>query len=172
MPIDINGYALANAGGLKFGPTNTKVIGGNYGVSVPTLPGMLGSATAGGPYKVYPFQVNDVNLNIGACWSTSTYRFTAPVAGIYYTSYGGIVGNGNPVAGGQYNGIVVNGSCWYFNYKDSQSTWELQHIEMLLNLAAGDWVSWAFNVAPAPDSGNDWGAYNGNHNHCTIWLVG
>ena len=56
------------------------------------LPGFLGSATPGGAYKVYPFPVNDVNLNIGSPWSTTTYTFTCPVAGIYYTSYSGIVG--------------------------------------------------------------------------------
>lgn len=173
MPLDINGYALANAGGLKFDVSNTKVIGGNYGVSNPVLPGFLGSATANGAYKCYPFPVNDVNLNIGSCWSTSAFRFTAPVAGIYYTSYGGIAGNGSGTLGAQgYYGVIVNGANIAFSYRDTDNIWELHHIELLVKLAAGDTLAWAMNVAPAPDAGTNAGAYQSNHNHCTVWLVG
>jgi C1q domain len=171
VPVDINGYALSNAGGLAFGASNTKVIAANYGISDPALPGMFGSATAGGPYKVYPFPVNSVNVNIGLYWSTSTYRFTAPVAGIYYTSYGGIVGTGSLPTVGGYFAIIVNGANWYFTFRDSANNWELHHIEMMLKLAAGDTVAWAMNTAPAPDAGAS-GAYQVNHNMCTIWLVG
>ena len=92
MPVDINGYALSNVSGLKFGASNTKIVAASYGVSDPLLPAMLGSATLGGStYKIYPFPINDVNFNVGSPWSTSTYMFTAPVAGIYYTSYSGMV---------------------------------------------------------------------------------
>jgi hypothetical protein len=173
MPVNINGYALSNAGGgLKFGASNTVIVAANYGIRDPMLPGFLGSATAGGGYKVHPFPVNDVNLNIGSPWSTSNFRFTAPVTGIYYTSYSGIVGNGTATAGGGYFGVNVNGGCWYFSYRATDNTWELHHIEMMLHLAAGDYVTWAMNVAPAPASADPCGAYQANHNTCTIWLVG
>ncbi|HEY6617419.1 MAG TPA: hypothetical protein VIZ32_22985 [Vicinamibacterales bacterium] len=172
MPIDINGYALSNAGGLKFGVSNTKVLAANYGISMPTLPGMLGAATANGPYKVHPFPVNDVNLNIGSCWSTSNYRFTAPVAGIYYTSYSGICGNGDGAGANGYYSVSVNGGNWYFSYRDTAAIWELHHVEMMLKLAAGDYVTWAMNTAPGPDTTGPGGAYQANHNTCTIWLVG
>jgi hypothetical protein len=168
MPLDINGYALSNEGGLKFGASNTKILAANYGISQPTLPGMLGAATANGTYKCYPFPVNDVNLNIGSCWANN--RFTCPVAGIYYTSYSGIVGSG--VNQGGYYAIIINGGNWYFSYRDSDALWELHHIEMMLNLAAGDYIEWAMNKAPGPDSGTTGGAYQSNHNTCTIWLVG
>lgn len=82
MPVDINGYALSNSSGLAFGASGTKIIAANYGIRDPMLPAMLGSATGGGTYKCYPFPVNDVNLNIGSCWSTGTYAFTCPVTGI------------------------------------------------------------------------------------------
>jgi hypothetical protein len=169
MPVDINGYALSSASGLKFGASNTKVLAANYGISQPTLPGMLGSATANGPYKVHPFPVNDVNLNIGSCWANN--RFTAPVAGIYYTSYSGICGDSGAASNG-YFAVCVNGGNWYFSYKDTPATWELHHVEMMLKLAAGDYVTWAMNTAPGPDSGSSCGAYQANHNTCTIWLVG
>lgn len=169
MGIDINGYALANVSGLKFGTSNTKVIAANYGISQPTLPGMMGAATAGGAFKAYPFVVNDVNLNIGSCWSTSTYRFTAPVTGIYYTSYGGIVGTG---AQDGYFSIIVNGGLWHYGYRNSNASWELFHMELLLNLAAGDWFSWAMNLTPGAASAGAGGAYTSGHNAVTVWFVG
>jgi hypothetical protein len=134
---------------------------------------MLGSCTDGSAtYKVYPFPVNDVNLNIGSCWSTSTYLFTCPVAGIYYTSYSGIVGNGTQTALGGYFALIRNGANHYFSYRDSNALWELMHIEVMIKCAAGDTLSWAMNASPGPDSTSVAGGYRGNHNTCTIWLVG
>jgi len=172
MPININGYNLSNSSGLSFGASGTKIIAASYGIKDPMLPGMLGSATAGGTYKVYPFPVNDVNLNVGSPWSTSTYMFTCPVASIYYTSYSGIVGDGTGGAVGGYYALIINGGNWYFSYRDSNNAWELHHIEMMLKLAAGDTIQWAMNKAPGPDSTTVGGAGQGNHNTCTIWLVG
>lgn len=174
MPVNINGYALSNSSGdLSFGVSGTKVIVANYGIKDPMLPGMLGSATAGGAYNVYPYPVNDVNLNVGSPWSTSTYRFTAPVAGIYYTSYSGICGLGSTAASYAYYGVIVNGVNTAFSYRDTNNTWELHHIELMLKLAAGDTVAWAMNAAPGSVSGvPSAGAYQSNHNTSTIWLVG
>jgi hypothetical protein len=170
MPVDINGYALSNASGLKFGASNTKIVAANYGINDPMLPAMLGAATLGGAYKVYPFPVNDVNLNVGSPWSNSGYRFTCPMTGRYYTSFSGICGSG--VSMGGYFGVIVNGGLWYFSYRDSNALWELVHMEVILNLSAGDYVQWAMNIAPAPDSGTTGGAYQSSHNTSTIWLVG
>jgi hypothetical protein len=168
MPVDINGYALSNSSGLAFGTSGTKIIAANYGICDPMLPGMLGSATGGGTYKCYPFPVNDVNLNIGSCWSTGTYAFTCPMTGIYYTSYSGIVGTGT----NGYYALIVNGGNWYFSYRNSDASWEIHHVEVMVDLAAGDTIRWAMNVAPAPDTTTAGGAYQSNHNTCTIWLVG
>jgi hypothetical protein len=172
VPVDINGYNLSNAGGIALGASGSKILAANYGIKDPALPGMMGSATANGPFKVYPFPVNDMDLNNGSPWSVSTFRFTAPVAGIYYTSFSGIVGDGSATQTSQYNAIIVNGINQYFSYRDTISIWELHHIEMMMNLAAGDWVSWAMNTAPGPTTANTGGAYQSNHNISTIWLVG
>lgn len=173
MPVNINGYALSNSGGdLALGASSSKIMAANYGIKDPSLPGLFGSATANGAYKVYPFPINDLTVNNGSPWSTGTNRFTAPVAGIYYTSFSGICGDGSATQTAQYNAIIVNGSNWYFSYRDTIALWELQHIEMLLKLAAGDWISWAINTAPGPTSGYTGGAYQSNHNMSTIWLVG
>jgi C1q domain len=173
MPIDINGYNLSNESGLRLGASNSKIIAANYGISDPLLPGMMGAATDGvATYKVYPFPVNSVSVNNGSPWSTSTYRFTAPVAGIYYTSYSGIVGNGTATQMNGYFSIIVNGGIINYSYKDTISVWELMHVELMVNLAAGDWLSWAMNIAPGADSGNASGGYRSNHNTSAIWLVG
>jgi len=172
MPLNLNGYNLSNdAGGLVLGASASRITASSYGIKDPMLPGFLGSATAGGTYKGYPFTVNDANaLNINGVWNTSSYLFTAPVAGIYYTSYGGIVGNG--ASQGGYYALIVNGGNWYFSYRDSNVEWELHHVEMMIKLAAGDNIRWAMNAAPGPDSSTTGGAYRSNHNICTIWLVG
>jgi hypothetical protein len=173
MPVDINGYALSNASGLKFGASNTKIVAANYGINDPMLPAMMGSATLGGStYKIYPFPCNDVNLNVGSPWSNTGYKFTCPMTGRYYTSFAGICGTGEGSGKGGYFSIIVNGGLWYFGYRDSGALWELYRMEMVLNLAAGDYVQWAMNIAPSPDSGTPGGAYQANHNTCTIWLVG
>lgn len=174
MPVDLNGYNIGSTSlGLFFGTSSTQIAPADYGIRHPTLPAMLGSCTDGsGTYKCYPFPVNDVNLNIGSCWSTSTFRFTAPVAGIYYTSYAGIVGIGTTAASYGYYSIIINGASLTFSYEDVNNNWTLLHTELMVKLEAGDWLSWAMNIAPGSASALASGAYRGNHNHCTIWLVG
>lgn len=173
MPVDMSGYVLSEASGLKLGASNTKILAANYGIRDPMLPSMMGSATAGGAYKGYPYPVNDVNVNTGSCWSTSTYRFTAPVAGVYYISFGGIVGNGTLTGcNGYMVAFIKNGGNYYFSYKDTINSWEIHHASVMMDMAAGDWFSWAMNAAPGPDAGTDAGAYRSNHNVCCIWLVG
>jgi hypothetical protein len=173
MPVNINGYALSNPDNLTFGASGTKVIALNYGIKQPTLPGMNGAATLGGTvYKKYPFPVNSVDLNIGSPWNTSTYLFTAPVAGIYYTSYSGIVGDGVAQQTAPYIAVIVSGVNYYWGYKDTISVWELMHIEILFKMAAGDTLGWAMNIAPGPASSYTGGGYQSNHNTVTVWLVG
>jgi len=173
MPINFSGYNLSNAvgQGLALGTSASRITPGSYGVKVPTLPAMNGAAVGGGTYKVYPFPVDSLDLNSGA-WSTSLYRFTAPAPGLYYTSYGGIIGDGSGLSRPAYYGIIVNGALKYFSYNDMVSTWMLHHLEMVLKLAQGDTVAWAMNTAPGPTNPSAGGAYQSNHNTCTIWFIG
>lgn len=174
MPVDIGGYALSNASGdLAFGTSGTRVRPANYGIKDPMLPAMLGSCTDGSStYKVYPFPVNSLSLNNGSLWSTSTFRFTAPVDGLYYTSFAGIVGSGINTGQYGYYAVTVNGGWDNFSYFNTNNTWQLHHLEVALWLNGGDYLSWAMNIAPAPDSSTASGAYRTNHNTCTVWLIG
>jgi hypothetical protein len=171
MPANINGYILKNLSGLDLNASGSKVIAANYGIKDPMLPAMMGSCTDGSTqYKVYPFPINSLTLNNGSLWSTSTFRFTAPVAGIYYTSHAGIVGNGSATYG--YFSLIVNGAQRYFSYRNDGSNWETNHTEVMVKLAAGDWIAWAMNISPGNDSSTTAGGYRNNHNHEVIWLVG
>lgn len=173
MPIDINGYTLQGlaANNLGIGTSGTVITSGGNGIIDPMLPGTWGQATLNGAYKCYPFPANSLAVNTGSPWNTSTYRFTCPVAGIYYISYGGIVGVGSGATYGYY-AIIINGANAYFSYHNTNNTWELHHQELMYKLSAGDTIAWAFNMAPAPDAGTTSGAYQSNHNMITIWLIG
>jgi hypothetical protein len=176
MPVNINGYNLSNSTGkLAFGASSTTIAPTSYGVSDPALPGMYGSCTDGvATYKCYPYPINALNFNNGSPWSTSTFRFTCPVAGIYLVSYAGIVGNGaaSPVNGCYPGGVIKNGALLYHCYKGDNCLWLTQHSEVLVKCAAGDTLAWAHNIAPAPAGAGTEGAYRSNHNHSTIFLVG
>ena len=54
-------------------------------VTKPNNPAFLAGRTGGNQtFTVGTFPLNLTRINVGNCWNTSTYKFTAPVAGIYY----------------------------------------------------------------------------------------
>jgi hypothetical protein len=117
-------------------------------------------STSGSVNGVIPF--NSVQVNIGSYYNTSTYRFTAPVAGTYYFSVGL---NTNTTAGSFYfrkNGSgTVNGS----NANTGGiSTWTKITTDVMLTLAAGDYIEAVTS-----------GSYNYDsitYNFLTGWLIG
>ena len=57
----------------------------NGSVTKPNNPAFLAGRTGGNQtFTVGTFPLNLARINVGNCWNTSTYKFTAPVAGIYY----------------------------------------------------------------------------------------
>ena len=173
MPVNLNGYNLSEASGLVLGATGTKIVAASYGVKDPALPGLYGCAAGyAAARKGFPYPVNNVNLNNGSYWSTGSYRFTCPVAGIYYTSFGGIVGTGTPPTYGYYMVMLNDGAQGYFAYHNNYNYWNPMHFEMQFRAAAGDTISWSMNAAPGPDSGTGSGGYGDNHNAVAIWLIG
>jgi len=171
MPININGYNLSNASGLTFGASSTKI--DSSGITDPFLPAVFGSRTdvAAGVIRTYPWVMDSTTTNVNSCWNGSV--FTCPVTGVYYMSWSSIVGSGAGTYGLHgFIGLIKNGGLLYYSYRDTNNIWELQHLEVTIKCAAGDTITWAINIAPAPDSTTGAGAYGANHNASTIWLVG
>jgi len=176
MALDINGYNISNSSGIKFGTSLTR-IDTNARVLVPNQPIMFGSKTSTATQdRQYPWAINSLDVNVNSAWSTSSFVFTCPVAGLYYTSLGVICYTGGSAAATAVNsgycGVIKNGALQHFTHWNTQDVWDTQNLETILSCAAGDTISWAIHIAPAPDNGSGMGAYGSNHNMATIWLLG
>jgi len=112
---------------------------------------------------------NVVLTNVGSNYSTSTSRFTAPVAGTYHF-YASVLDNGS--AGthtGPRVGLRVNGSYVQKNqnfYDSTAAYFDFVHVEVTKTLAAGDYVD-LFNDSGQPIYGSEavFGYFGG-------WLIG
>jgi len=147
---DAGGGAYSNAGASSFvirnqtDTTTAMAIDTAGRVTKPYQPAFMAQRTGGssnpGQYAVYPF--NTTYYNIGSHYNTSTYRFTAPVAGLYMFGMQLLTDNsGNRV-------IVylrINGSNGYNTtqaYEGSADTEEYNNVQInaLFKLNANDYV--------------------------------
>ena len=166
MALNINGYNLSNSGGLVLGSSTSKIDSSGR-VLVPNLPAMFGAKTGVGVANQYPWTINSTSVNVNSCWNGNT--FTCPIAGLYFMSLGFIF----YATGGGYFGPVKNGSLQYFGYSNCHTDgWDTVNFSSIIECSAGDTLSWAVNVAPAPVAGGGIGAYGENHNMSTIWFLG
>ena len=99
---------------------------------------------------VITIQFDSIQFDIGSNCNTSTYRFTAPVAGrylIYLTV-------DEQTSGGCHSNIIVNGNQLtdgWVNFKDAGASVQTR----LLNLSAGDYITgWAYNTVATSLSSN------------------
>ncbi len=176
MPININGYLLSQDCGLKFGSSSTKIDSSGR-MFVSSLPAFFGSRTgSAGTYRAYPWPFNSAAVNINTAFSTSTYVFTCPVAGLYFTSFSVICNGTNSTTatttGTGYVGLVKNGVLQHFTHWNTNDSWDTTNLESILSCAAGDTISYAVHISPAPNNGSGYGAYGDNHNMVSIWLIG
>lgn len=178
MAIDINGYTLSSSSGLVLGSSSSKIrssgaVGAPY---APYTPSVFGSQTNyGGQHPQYPWQIDSTSLNAGTVWTGNT-TFTCPVAGAYYTSWGGICygtdsGYATSTYAG-YGGLVKNGVLQGFFHWNTNDYWETVNYNRVVTCAAGDTLSWAINIAPSPVGTSGIGAYGSYHNMSTIWFIG
>lgn len=167
MALDLNGYQLTNNGGIAFASTTARVNAAGL-LKTDAIPAMFGSQTNyGGQHPQYPWQVNDVSVNVNTAWTSST-TWTCPVAGIYCINLALICAGSNT----GYIGVIVNGALTYYTYYGSSDVWETVNYQVLYKCAVNDTISWSINTSPGPSSGNGTGAYGSNHNMASIWFVG
>lgn len=176
MPININGYNLSDSGGLALGSSSSRIrSSGAIGAPlVPLNPGVFGSKIGIGVQSQYPWVLNSSSFNTGTVWTGNT-TFTCPVAGAYYTSWGGICLGTNSTTPtttlSGYGGVVKNGVLQGFFHWNTNDYWDTVNYNKIVICAAGDTLTWAINIAPSP-VGSSSGAYGDNHNMSTIWFIG
>ena len=113
--------------------------------TMPNQPGFMAQFPHGGGassvnYSVYPF--SQTHYNIGSHYNTSTYRFTAPVAGRYMFGYHLLTNTGGAR---HLSYLRINGSG---SYQDSQvyecsadsEEYNDAQVNTILNLNANDYV--------------------------------
>lgn len=176
MPININGYNITDNNGLTFGGTSSRVDTSGR-LFLANIPVVFGSKVGIGVQREYPWRLNSQVINVNGAYSTSSWLFTCPVAGLYYTSWSGIcLGSNSTTATNTkagYIGVVKNGGLQTFSHWNTNDYWDTQCLETILPCAAGDTIGWAAHISPAPYNGiTDAGAYGDNHNMATIWLIG
>lgn len=182
MSIDVGGFSLSNTGGIKFATANT-TINANGMLLESLMPAVWGAKIGVGTQRQYPWAVANTTINNNNVWNTSSFVFTAPVAGIYYVCLNVISAGGATmgVSGADgtatssssgYNAIVINGGAYCYSHWNTNNSWDCQNIETLVRLAVGDTVAYSINISPGPDSGSGAGAWGDNHNMMAIWLLG
>ena len=114
-----------------------------------------------GPYVV---QFNTTEVNIGTCFNTSNYRFTAPVAGDYYLFYSVMSGGANYVR----SQLRKNGSTFIGTEMFHEAaTYSRTSSGYIYTLAAADYVE-----VIADTLGNDQGPIHPGYRQFTGFLVG
>ena len=141
MAVNINGYELSNSSGLKFGSSNTRIDSSGR-LFIQNQPALFGSRVGTGVARGYPWPFNSQVINVNNAYSTSTWLYTCPVAGLYFTSYSTIcngTNNSTPTTTGSgYIGLIRNGALQHFTHWNTNDVWDCQCLESILSCAAGD----------------------------------
>lgn len=89
---------------------------------------------------VVPYEIAEVN--VGNCYSTSNYRFTAPISGKYLFSWFGLLGpNQTNGAVGQVTLYMrVNGGIWITYHSNGDDYWDQSGGTAIASLTSGDYV--------------------------------
>ena len=124
------------------GTTGLTVNAGGF-ITEPTKPmfqvfGTVGTFST--TNAVVPF--NTATVNNGSYYNTSTYTFTAPIAGTYrFTIYGIMGGDGGGQAEVRIRQNSVSQAVMHRNTTVASSTWEQGSVTVILSLALNDTVN-------------------------------
>ena len=92
------------------------VFGPNGEIMTPNSPAFFAKCNSSGYVTTSPIQFTSVDVNIGSCYDSSTYRFTAPLAATYYFVATAYINAGNTVNDGGYIRFHVNGGGVQYAY--------------------------------------------------------
>jgi len=132
-------------------------------VTMPARPAFLArrngtNITLNGAY--FPFDSTSVGggFDIGSNYDTTNYKFTCPVAGVYFFSFYAIF----QVSGAAKPKLRKNGSDHSQSYaSDGNDTWNTCHLNVHVNAAANDY----FQIYVSDDLqtyGNSWAGFSGH----------
>ena len=145
----------STSSGFVMTPDNSGTIGlqgnGTTGLTVdtsgyvltPTRPSFRAKCTSNSNITTSPVPFNATDFNVGGCYSTSTYRFTAPVTGIYFFSAKVYVQPGSATYSNA--GLYKNGNLFaYVEFGNNTAQLTLS-ISEAMNLTVGDYVTVSFS---------------------------
>jgi len=109
-------------------------------VTMASQPTVFGQRTAGSYTTTNVVVFDNLSINIGSHYSTSTGRFTAPISGLYQVICHGIMGS---APGGTNNSDLVirkNGSYYVSGHNNHTVVWDNSSVQCVVSLSAGDYV--------------------------------
>ena len=159
----------SNGSGTTGTPTERMRIDSSGRVTMPYQPIFHAQKNNGPQVAVEVITFNTVVTNVGSHYSTSTSRFTAPIAGTYHF-YASVLDDGAAASHqGPRVALRVNGSNKQMQqnfYGRSDSFYNFIHVEYTATLAASDYVD-LYNDSGGPiyGSAESFGYFGG-------WLIG
>jgi hypothetical protein len=127
------------------------VFGPNGEIRSPNSPAFFAKCNASSYSTTSPIQFTSVDVNIGSCYDSSTYRFTAPLAATYYFVATAYINAGNTASDGGYIMFHVNGNASQYSYAGPGSAASPNgHLTLTLTkvvtLSANDYVDVRFQA--------------------------
>jgi len=107
----------------------------------PLRPSFCAYANTTSGYTGSPLQYDATVNNVGGGYSTSTYRFTAPVAGTYFFSYSIWTNDSTVTRCGFYkNGTAVGNATYPIGTRNQNSASENDSGSLVITLALNDYI--------------------------------
>ena len=107
----------------------------------PLRPSFCAYANTTSGYSDSPLRYDATVNNVGGGYSTSTYRFTAPVAGTYFFSYSAWTPSASTTRCGFYkNGSPVGNATYPIGTRNQAGAFENDSSSLVITLALNDYI--------------------------------